>query len=107
METATEDFEDINSNELDPPKTPVGEPDAEAVKGYIAGIPIRLQRTLSEAIQIDKPSLRSAISAKCHSCVGYEDTTDRIRYCTIWRCPLWRVRPYRKNRGKVSDVADE
>lgn len=37
---------------------------------------------------------RGAIKAKCQECVGYEDTTDRIRTCSIWKCPLHSYRPY-------------
>ncbi len=45
-------------------------------------------------------SPRQAIKAKCQSCVGYEDSTERIRYCSSYLCPLWSFRPYSKESTK-------
>ena len=42
-------------------------------------------------------SPRSAIKAKCNSCVGYEDSTSRIRDCSCHGCPLWAFRPYQES----------
>jgi len=39
-------------------------------------------------------SPRSAIKAKCHECVGYEDTVERVKTCTVHLCPLWMFRPH-------------
>ncbi len=41
-------------------------------------------------------SLRSAITAKCLECVGFEPA--EIRRCTGSGCPLYEVRPYQEAR---------
>ena len=46
-------------------------------------------------------SLRSAINAKCHDCIVDECAAGspavQIELCTMWdTCPLWPVRPVRK-----------
>lgn len=40
-------------------------------------------------------SAKSAIKAKCHECVGYEDVKERISGCKVSRCPLLAYRPYK------------
>lgn len=41
-------------------------------------------------------SIRKSVNAKCYDCVGGERYTSRIRFCAVFGCPLWFVRPYRK-----------
>lgn len=54
-------------------------------------------------------SFRLAINAKCADCEGC--TADRIepgfrqriRTCTITKCPLWPLRPYQDKDGDVAE----
>lgn len=49
----------------------------------------------------DNPtSLRKSINAKCYECNGEENPTNRAKYCNIFDCPLWNVRPYSKGISK-------
>ena len=41
-------------------------------------------------------SLRMAVNAKCYDCCGGENWVNRTRYCSIFGCPLWPVRPHSK-----------
>ena len=45
----------------------------------------------------NKFSIRKSVNAKCYDCVCGERYSTRIKYCTMFMCPLWYVRPYRKN----------
>lgn len=45
-------------------------------------------------------SLRVSVNAKCYECCGEEGYIRRIRYCQIFDCPLWYVRPYSKGISK-------
>lgn len=71
---------------------------------------IRLRGSLAQSLQVPlkyamglKKSLdgsaspRGAIKAKCLECVGYEDAENRIRDCTVKRCPLLSYRPYQRS----------
>jgi len=44
-----------------------------------------------------------AVKAKCQECVGYEDVSRRVGQCTVWRCPLWRFRPFQKSKALIQD----
>ena len=46
-------------------------------------------------------SLRSAITAKCLECVGFESA--EVRRCAATACPLWAVRPYQEVRASTPD----
>lgn len=35
---------------------------------------------------------QKAIIAKCVECTGFEDSSNRIKRCTIKICPLWNLR---------------
>lgn len=60
---------------------------------YERTIPHSYKGTYRKAMEGN--SLRAGINAKCHNCMGYEDTVRRIRECTGWKiCPLWEYRPY-------------
>lgn len=52
------------------------------------------KRNLREVWEDDKVSLRKSVNAKCFDCCGEENPRNRIRFCTIFNCPLWHVRPY-------------
>ena len=49
----------------------------------------------------EKPTLKRAITAKCHECLGWEEGGERpplvregIAGCTATGCPLYGYRPY-------------
>jgi hypothetical protein len=49
----------------------------------------------------EKATLKRAINAKCHECLGWGEHDERpagvregIRDCTAKGCPLWGFRPY-------------
>jgi hypothetical protein len=55
----------------------------------------------------NRKSLRLAIDAMCHHCMGctaapdyYEPgTKEEIRNCSAPKCPLWHFRPYKPGAG--------
>lgn len=56
-------------------------------------IPIRYRGAWLKA-QANSITPRQAIKAKCQSCVGYEEVTDRVANCSTFSCPIWSYRPY-------------
>ena len=50
-----------------------------------------------EVWEEDKTSLRKAVNAGCYECCGGENYVNSIRYCGIFTCPFWFVRPYGKD----------
>lgn len=50
-----------------------------------------------EKLEKSPTSLRIAINAMCYDCNGEENWVNRTRYCSIFKCPLWHVRPHSKN----------
>lgn len=59
------------------------------------GIP--LQRNPVERWKCNKASLRLSINSFCYDCCGGENHANRIRYCNVFDCYLWYVRPYSKD----------
>jgi len=57
-------------------------------------VPLKYALSLSRALS-GEASPRQAIKAKCSECVGYEDTENRIRTCTVKKCALLAYRPYK------------
>jgi len=49
-----------------------------------------------EAWELEKTSMRKCINANCFDCIGEENYVNRIRYCSIFTCPFWLLRPYSK-----------
>ena len=45
-------------------------------------------------------SLRKAVDAKCWDCCGAENWRNRTRFCAIFECGLWNVRPGGKGVNK-------
>ena len=58
-----------------------------------------------EVWEDDKKSLRKSVNAKCFDCCGGELYKQRIRYCNIFKCPLWDVRPYSSKVTKEDCLA--
>lgn len=54
------------------------------------------QRNPYEVWEDDKTSLRKSVNAMCFECNGGENYRARTKYCVIFSCPLWNVRPYSK-----------
>lgn len=54
------------------------------------------QRNPMEVWEENKTSLRKSINAMCFDCNGGEHYRSRTKYCQIYDCPLWLVRPYAK-----------
>lgn len=70
---------------------------------YIENTPT-LHKELIRKAMLGKLSPRQAIKAKCLGCVGFEDSTDRIRNCTSKTCELLSHRPYQiKSNEPVSE----
>jgi hypothetical protein len=61
---------------------------------YIESIPKKYSKPFIKAFQGRKAA---AIQAKCLDCVGIEDVVTQVGGCTASNCPLYEVRPYRKN----------
>lgn len=53
-------------------------------------------RKLFERSYAGKVPPRASIKAFCLECVGFERAA--ITGCTAWACPIWNLRPYRKQR---------
>lgn len=85
-------------------KPPTGAPAEfkERIKAHAETIPLT-SRSLYLKCTESAVSPRQAIKAKCQSCTGYEDRVDRIRNCTVYRCPIWTYRPY-QTEDSESDV---
>jgi hypothetical protein len=56
------------------------------------------------AVLTSGKSKTKAISMKCHECCGFEDSTNRVKNCTVRSCPLWMVRPGGKVKNEVPNV---
>lgn len=54
------------------------------------------RRNPREVWESDKKSMRKAINANCFDCIGCENYIKRIRFCNIFTCPFWEIRPYSK-----------
>lgn len=52
------------------------------------------RRTPLELWEENKTSLRKSINAKCFECNGGEFARNRTRFCIVFTCPLWHVRPH-------------
>lgn len=69
------------------------------IETYMVGVPDKQAGRYRRALEAG-PSLRNAVNAKCAECVGFEDTTDRVRNCTTKRCALWSYRPYQTKEAR-------
>lgn len=49
-----------------------------------------------EKWQENKFSIRNSVNAKCYTCNGEENYRNRARFCNVFDCPLWHIRPYGK-----------
>ena len=58
------------------------------------------RRNPMEVWEDDPLSMRKAINANCFDCIGAENYRNRIRYCSMFKCPFWGLRPYSKGITK-------
>lgn len=70
-----------------------GETPDGPIQLYAQSVPLMFRRLFVKASNRAVSPLQ-AIKANCQACVGYEDAINRIRECSILRCPLNRYRPY-------------
>ena len=70
---------------------------------YLETIPL-LYRPLAKRALTGKLGKAPSVKAKCQECVNYEDVKLRVSSCTVWKCPLWRVRPYQKGKALAQDA---
>ena len=64
-----------------------------------SGVVIK-HKTPKESLALNPTSLRKAVNGMCYDCNGEELYVQRTRYCNIFSCPLWHVRPYGKKITK-------
>ncbi len=76
-----------------PPKSGGSRPQNRFVEESLKGVPKKYAGTYRRALEGKAPKA-GAIKAKCLECVGFEEAQERIRNCTVTRCPLWSYRPY-------------
>ncbi len=67
-------------------------------KRFAAGELIKLNPT--DKAKANPQSLRLAINAKCYECCNGISWHNRTRYCNIFDCGLWQVRPHAKDATK-------
>lgn len=48
----------------------------------------------------NKLSIRNSVNAKCYQCNGEENYRNRARFCNVFDCALWHIRPYGKGITK-------
>ena len=75
-------------------KTSKNEGLMDKIKKYAESLPSNCQKVYMDA----RVSKARAIKAKCHDCMGYEETVKRVRECATETCPLWPHRPHRVKR---------
>ena len=69
------------------------------INDLVAGVPKSFQ-VRYKAVLTSGKSKSKAIVMKCAECCNFEDVTDRVKNCTVRRCPLWACRPGRNKEGK-------
>ena len=70
---------------------------------YLSTVPLLYRPLASRALR-GVSGKAAAVKAKCQECVNYEDVKLRVSGCTVWKCPLWRFRPYQKGKARVQDA---
>ena len=63
---------------------------------YIAEIPAASQGIVGRALLGKSRSPRDAIRAKCLDCCHF--VREEAANCQVWRCPLFHLNPYRKEK---------
>jgi hypothetical protein len=68
----------------------------ERQKSYLESVPVRFKAQMQATLRGDR-GYAKAVKMKCCDCMGFEDTTNRVRHCTTSQCPLWQYRPYQQD----------
>lgn len=63
------------------------------VAAYLENVPASARQMMGRALSGRSKSPRDAIRAKCLECSGF--ARDEAAACTVWRCPLYHLNPYR------------
>lgn len=63
------------------------------IAAHLANVPAKFASLAGRALRGECRSPREGIKAKRLECSNY--TTDEAAQCTVWRCPLWHLNPYR------------
>jgi hypothetical protein len=57
---------------------------------------VEVRKTPVERWELEKTSIRRSVNAKCYQCNGEENYVNRARFCNVFDCALWFVRPFGK-----------
>lgn len=95
-----EDFSDYS-----PPRTPEEwvsylEAEAEARQVPVRHRTAWFRQHLTKEAEWKFLSPSERVKLKCMDCVGFENASNRIHYCTVYVCPLWPIRPYQIQASK-------
>ena len=66
----------------------------DELAGYLASVPSSARQMMARALSGKSKSPRDAIRTKCLECSGF--ARDEAAACKVWRCPLFRLNPYRE-----------
>jgi hypothetical protein len=69
----------------------------DALAAYIASVPASARQMMTRALSGKSKSPRDGIRTMCLACSGF--ARDEAAACTVWRCPLFYLNPYRQERG--------
>jgi hypothetical protein len=68
-------------------------PTPETIALHLENVPEKFRKLTARALRGECRSPRAAIRAKCLECSNY--STGEAAACTVWRCPLHAINPYR------------
>ena len=74
-----------------------------AIHVELEDVPVKFRNLMARALGGEKMAPRSYIKAKCIDCANY--SLEEAAGCTVWRCPLWEINPYRLQRIKKAGKA--
>lgn len=63
---------------------------------YLETVPKRFHSRMEKVLE-GEAGYSTAVRMKCCDCMGFEETSKRVRECTSVACPLWNYRPYQKD----------
>lgn len=88
LSETTKDFGRVPSS-----RTESCEPTSTEIADYVKTCPEMSRQIMGRALSGKSRSPRDAIKATCLSCSGF--ARDEAAGCTVWRCALWALNPYR------------
>ena len=63
------------------------------------------KRNPDERWQDNKKSMRHSINRNCYICCGGENFRARIKYCNIFKCSFWLLRPYSRGYCQLTPAS--